>query len=61
MGENTVIKSSMFKTRRVDSKLNSSYVKKKKIQARVDLINFKWLSKSKPDLTLKKIIKTIFF
>jgi hypothetical protein len=29
MGENTVIKSSMVKTRRVDSKLNSGYVKKK--------------------------------
>ena len=30
MGENTVIKSSMVKTPRVDSKLNSGYVKKKK-------------------------------
>jgi hypothetical protein len=30
MGENTVIKSSMVKTLRVDSKLNSGYVKKKK-------------------------------
>jgi hypothetical protein len=31
MGENTVIKSNMVKTLRVNSKLNSGYVKKKNL------------------------------